>query len=204
MVNAAVTRKNLATVTRTATKQRVVRVHAQAAESSSRRQVMGQLAGVAALFAGAARANAEPINLIDDKTKNLDYKNNIADQARDVDIDNSIRTGRAQARADKAFVVKRVEEGKNRLEKDVKDFVSKAYWYDAKQELRRQLGYMSLDMDTLIAASGDKKKGLSMKKDFFTAVDNLDFAIRQKNKDAGLKYQAEALTKLNDFIAFAT
>lgn len=39
MVNAAVTRKNLATVTRTATKQRVVRVHAQAAESSSRRQV---------------------------------------------------------------------------------------------------------------------------------------------------------------------
>merc|ERR1711916_401327 len=104
-----------------------------------------------------------------------------ADQARDVDIDNSIRTGRAQARADKAFVVKRVEEGKNRLEKDVKDFVSKAYWYDAKQELRRQLGYMSLDMDTLIAASGDKKK-----------------------RDAGLKYQAEALTKLNDFIAFAT
>ena len=63
---------------------------------------------------------------------------------------------------------------------------------------------MSLDMDTLIAASGDKKKGVSMKKDFFTAVDNLDFAIRQKNKDAGLKYQAEALTKLNDFIAFAT
>ena len=165
---------------------------------------MGQLAGVAALFAGAARENAEPINLIDDKTKNLDYKSNIADQARDVDIDNSLRTGRAQARADKAFVVKRVEEGKNRLEKDVKDFVAKAYWYDAKQELRRQLGYMSIDMDTLIAASGDKKKGLSMKKDFFTAVDNLDFAIRQKNKDAGLKYQAEALTKLNDFIAFAT
>ena len=59
------------------------------------------------------------------------------------------------------FVVKRVEEGKNRLEKDVKDFVSKAYWYDAKQELRRQLGYMSLDMDTLIAASGDKLQGLS-------------------------------------------
>ena len=38
MVNAAVTRKNLATVTRTATKTRVVRVAAQA-ESSSRRQV---------------------------------------------------------------------------------------------------------------------------------------------------------------------
>ena len=52
---------------------------------------MGQLAGVAALFAGAARANAEPINLIDDKTKNLDYKNNIADQARDVDIDKDMK-----------------------------------------------------------------------------------------------------------------
>ena len=96
---------------------------------------MGQLAGVAALFAGAARANAEPINLIDDKTKNLDYKSNIADQARDVDIDNSLRTGRAQARADKAFVVKRVEEGKNRLEKDVKDMASGALKAERAEQL---------------------------------------------------------------------
>jgi len=76
--------------------------------------------------------------------------------------------------------------------------------YDAKQELRRQLGYMSGDMDTLIASTSDKKTGLSMKKDFFTAVDNLDFAIRKKDKDSGLKYQADAVAKLNDFISFAT
>ena len=38
----------------------------------------------------------------------------------------------------------------------------------------------------------------------FAEKDPWSFAIRQKNKDAGLKYQAEALTKLNDFIAFAT
>ena len=91
-------------------------------------QMMGQLAGVAALLAGAGSAKAESINLFDDKTKGLDYKNNIADQARDVGLDNNIRTGRSQSRADKALVVSRVTEGKNRLEKDVKDYVSKAYW----------------------------------------------------------------------------
>ncbi|QDZ23969.1 oxygen evolving enhancer protein 3 [Chloropicon primus] len=200
-----VARKNLAVCARhnNAKNARVVRVSAQA-ESSSRRQMMGQLAGVAALLAGAGSAKAESINLFDDKTKGLDYKNNIADQARDVGLDNNIRTGRSQSRADKALVVSRVTEGKNRLEKDVKDYVSKAYWYDAKQELRRQLGYMSGDMDTLIASTSDKKTGLSMKKDFFTAVDNLDFAIRKKDKDSGLKYQADAVAKLNDFISFAT
>ena len=76
--------------------------------------------------------------------------------------------------------------------------------YDAKQELRRQLGYMSGDMDTLIANSKDKKAAGAMKKSFFVAVDNLDFAIRKKDKESGLKYQDEAVAKLNDFIAFTT
>ena len=164
---------------------------------------MLNLAGAAAMFVGVRNANAVGIDLIDDKSKKLDYKNNIADQARDVDIDVKIRNGLTQARSDREFTVKRVQESKKRIENDVKTYVDAKSWYAAKQELRRQLGYMSLDMNTLIAASSDKKKATALKKDFFTAIDALDFAIRQKNQDAASKYQADSVTKLNDFLAYA-
>jgi len=204
--SAMMTRKNLV-VARPNQAARVVLVraaHNANAETSSRRQMMGKLAGVAALFAGAGSAAAAPISLIDDKDKKMDYKENIADLARNVDIDNKIRNGTKAAAEDKDFTIKRVQEGKKRLEGDVKTFVDKQFWYDAKQELRRQLGYMSVDMNTLIATSKDKKAATSLKKDFFTSIDNLDFAIRKKDRESGLKYQAEAVAKLNDFIAFAT
>ena len=90
--------------------------------------MMGKLAGVAALFAGAGSAAAAPISLIDDKDKNLDYKKNIADIARNVEIDNKIRNGTKAAAEDKDFTIKRVQEGKKRLEGDVKTFVDKQFW----------------------------------------------------------------------------
>merc|ERR1712060_160836 len=197
MGSAMMTRKNLV-VARPNQAARVVLVraaHNANAETSSRRQMMGKLAG------GAV---ATPISLIDDKDKSLDYKKNIADIAGNVEIDNKIRNGTKAAAEDKDFTIKRVQEGKKRLEGDVKTFVDKQFWYDAKQELRRQLGYMSVDMNTLIATSSDKKAATSLKKEFFTSIDNLDFAIRKKDRESGLKYQAEAVAKLNDFIAFAT
>ena len=89
---------------------------------------MGQLAGVAALLVGAGSANAEAINLFDDKSKGLDVNNNIADQARLYELPNNERRGVTQARNDLKLVVSRVTEGKSRLEKDVKDYVSKAFW----------------------------------------------------------------------------
>jgi len=207
MASAMLTRKNVV-VPRTTGHARntthAVVVRATHNETTStRRQMFGLLGGAA--FLGVARnANAGAIDLIDDKTKGLDFKNNISDQARNYDIDNKVRRGLEQASSDKAFTIKRVNESKDRLEKDVLTYVSAASWYAAKQELRRQLGTMSFDMNTLVAASGDKQKGAALKKDFFTSVDSLDFAIRKKDKDAALKYQAESLSKLNDFIAFAT
>jgi len=180
----------------------VVRATQNESGSCSTRRQMLNLAGAAALFVGARQANAESIALFDDKSKNLDYKNNIADRARDVDIDVKIRNGWTD-RESRDFVVKRVAESKKRIESDVKTYVDKASWYAAKQELRRQLGTMSADMNSLVASSSDKKKGASLKKEFFTSIDALDFAIRQKNQDAASKYQAESVAKLNDFLAFA-
>jgi len=185
---------------------RSVVVRAQAQEpTSSRRQMLGFAGLAAGLLVGANQsAHAIGIELIDDKSKKLDYNNNIADQARDVDIDNNIRTGRTQARADKQFVVSRVAENKKRIENDVKGYIDSKAWYFATQELRRQLGNMSLDMNTLVAASSDKKQGAALKKDFFTAVDNMDFAIKKKDQAKALKYQEESVAKLGEFIAFAT
>ena len=37
--------------------------------------------------------------------------------------------------------------------------------------------------------SSDKKKGATLKKDFFTSMDALDFAIREKNQDAASCYR---------------
>merc|ERR1739848_279932 len=171
MASAMLTRKNVVVprttgLARNTTHAVVVRAtHNET--TSTRRQMFGLLGGAA--FLGVARnANSGAIDLIDDKTKGLDFKNNVCD---------------------KAFTIKRVTESKDLLEKDVLTYVSAASWYAAKQELRRQLGTMSFDMNTLVAASGDKQKGAALKKDFFTSVDSLDFAIRKKDKDAALKYQ---------------
>jgi len=128
--SAMMTRKNLV-VARPNQAARVVLVraaHNANAETSSRRQMMGKLAGVAALFAGAGSAAAAPISLIDDKDKKMDYKENIADLARNVDVDNKIRNGTKAAAEDKDFTIKRVQEGKKRLEGDVKTFVDKQFW----------------------------------------------------------------------------
>ncbi len=163
-------------------------------------------AGVAAgLLVGANQsAHAIGIELIDDKAKKLDYNNNIADQARDYDIPNNQRRGVTQARSDKEFTIKRVSENKKRIENEVRGYIDSKAWYFATQELRRQLGEMSLDMNNLVAASSDKKQGAALKKDFFTAVDNMDFAIKKKDQAKALKYQEESVAKLGEFIAFAT
>merc|ERR1711904_560230 len=113
MASAMLTRKNVV-VPRTTGHARntthAVVVRATHNETTStRRQLFGLLGGAA--FLGVARnANAGAIDLIDDKTKGLDFKNNISDQAS----------------SDKAFTIKRVPLSKDRLEKAVLTYVSSA------------------------------------------------------------------------------
>jgi len=187
----------------------ITRAAAPQGERQSRRDVLKSTVSLGAALAlgfGAAvkPVEAKPVEIVSGKKSGLDMKQNILDEVRDLDLPVAQRNGLTQIRASKEDTLARVVESKKRIENDVTTYVNKAFWQDGKQELRRQVGNLSLDMNTLISASGDKKNGAALKKSFFTSVDALDFAIRKKDKETAQKYTAEAITKLNDFISFVS
>ena len=60
-------------------------------------------------------------------------------------------------------------------------YVNKAYWTQARNELRRQVGTMRFDINNLVENKGS---GQEDAKAFYKNVEKLDFAIRQKDKAA--------------------
>ena len=62
-------------------------------------------------------------------------------------------------------------------------YVNKAYWTQARNELRRQVGSMRFDINNLVENKGSGKADA---KKFYKNVEQLDFAIRQKDKDAAV------------------
>eukprot|EP00216_Chloropicon_sp_CCMP2111_P001751 CAMPEP_0198241492 /NCGR_PEP_ID=MMETSP1446-20131203/6302_1 /TAXON_ID=1461542 ORGANISM="Unidentified sp, Strain CCMP2111" /NCGR_SAMPLE_ID=MMETSP1446 /ASSEMBLY_ACC=CAM_ASM_001112 /LENGTH=197 /DNA_ID=CAMNT_0043924347 /DNA_START=124 /DNA_END=717 /DNA_ORIENTATION=- len=178
----------------------IVRATNQQEASSTRRQMLG-LAGVSALVIGAQKAQAVDIELKRWEKVGLDYQNNDRDSAMDIDIPQNERDGFTQAREAKDFTKARLMESKSRIENDLVQYINANRWETSRAELRRQLGNLSLDMNTLIAASSDKKGSAALKKEFFTEIDSLDFSLRKKNEEKALKYQASAVSKLNDFIS---
>ena len=60
-------------------------------------------------------------------------------------------------------------------------YVNKAYWTQARNELRRQVGTMRFDINNLVENKGSGKADA---KKFYKNVEQLDFAIRQKDKAA--------------------
>ena len=71
-------------------------------------------------------------------------------------------------------------------------YVNKAYWTQAANELRRQVGTMRFDTNNLVENKGT---GKAEAKAFFKSVEKLDFAIRQKDKDAAIAALAVAQTQ---------
>ena len=60
-------------------------------------------------------------------------------------------------------------------------YVNKAYWTQARNELRRQVGAMRFDINNLVEEKGSGKEEA---KAFYKNVEKLDFAIRQKDSAA--------------------
>lgn len=60
-------------------------------------------------------------------------------------------------------------------------YVDKAYWTQARNELRRQLGTLRYDVNNLVEAKGSSA---AEAKAFIKNVEKLDFAIRQKDSAA--------------------
>lgn len=156
------------------------------------------MAGVAALTASSATA----MDLIDDRkvrAKGFD----IIYEARDLDLPQSVRDGLTQARSDVSATKKRISESQRRIEADLEPFIQKAYWTEAREQLRRQVGTLRFDINTLSAqlSKDSRKEAEALKKAFVSEVSDLDFALRKKNKATALKELADTKAALDAVLA---
>jgi len=153
-------------------------------DDQSRRGFLGLVAGAAFVA-----TRVEAIEITDDrKVRATGY--DIIDQARDLDLPQSTRDGIDQFRGNLASTKARLAESVARLKKDVPPNIEKQYWVQAREELRRQLGTMRFDLDTIARSLGDKQSRKSAQKasdDFFILVEVLDDALRLKNQEAATK-----------------
>lgn len=181
--------------TRTARCAVVVRASAE----ESRRAVLGGfIAGVAALTASSANA----MDIIDDrKARATGF--DIIYEARDLDLPQAVRDGLEQARSDVGLTKKRISESQRRIETALSPSIEKAYWTEAREELRRQVGTLRFDINTLSAQlpKSARKEADALKKAFVTEVSDLDFALRAKNKEKARKELEDTMAALNAVLA---
>merc|ERR1712224_906730 len=160
---------------------------------------------VASLTAGLITINAltsvgavTPVDLKDDrKAKSMGY--DIIYEARDLDLPQNVRDGLTQARSSVTDTKKRVSESKTRIKNEVLPYIEKAYWTEAKEALRLQVGTLRFDLNTLAEtkSKAEKKVALAAKKQFFNDIEKVDFAIREKKLDAALKAYGVAVSSLD-------
>merc|ERR550514_1773631 len=143
-----------------------------------------------------------PIDLKDDrKAKSTGF--DLIYEARDLDLPQNVRDGLTQARSSVDDTKKRVAESKKRITQEVLPYIKKAYWTEAKEALRLQVGTLRFDLNTLAETKpkAEKKAALTAKKQFFNDIDKVDFAIREKKMDAALKAYGTAVTSLDAVLA---
>merc|ERR1712176_1735671 len=167
-----------------------------------RREMMDGLAF--AFAAGLAHEKAAfavtPVDLKDDrKAKATGF--DITYEARDLDLPQNICDGLTQARTSSADTKKRVAESIKRLEGVLSD-IKVAYWSDAGNQLRRQVGTLRFDLNTLAETKGpsEKKAALALKKEYFKDIQSLDLAIREKKMEVALKAYAKAQGELEELL----
>lgn len=167
----------------------------RASAEDSRRAVLGGLvAGVAALSASSVNA----MDIIDDRkarAKGFD----IIYEARDLDLSQNVRDGLEQARGDVDATKKRIAESQRRIEAELEPVIQKAYWTEAREQLRRQVGTLRFDINSLSSqlAKPARKEAEALKKAFVAEVSDLDFALRKKDKASALKELADTKAALS-------
>lgn len=172
------------------------------ASAESRRAVLGGfLAGAAMLSANAAEA-LTPVDIFDDRVareKGFD----IIYEARELDLPQNEREGFTQARGDLSATKKAVSESEKRIDSLLEPSIAKAYWTEAREEMRRQVGTLRFDLNTLASAKPkeEKKKALALKKAFFTEVEALDLALVKKDQATAIAKLASTKTALDAVLA---
>merc|ERR1711988_943830 len=155
-------------------------------------------AGLIAITVSGTSCAVTPVDLKDDrKAKSMGF--DLIYEARDLDLPQGVRDGLTQARSSVNDTKKRVSESKARITKEVLPYIEKAYWTEAKEALRLQVGTLRFDLNTLAETKSktEKKSALAAKKQFFTDIEKVDFAIREKKMEAALKAYGVAVSSLD-------
>merc|ERR1711904_32118 len=164
--------------------------------------VAGLVAGLASAMVTMPTIAVTPVDLKDDRTaKSTGF--DIIYEARDLDLPQNVRDGLTQARTSVEDTKKRVVESKKRIAGEVLPYIEKAYWTEAKEALRLQVGTLRFDLNTLseTKSKAGKKTALEAKKQFFSDIEKVDFAIREKKMDAALKSYGIAVKSLDTLLA---
>lgn len=170
------------------------------AEQQQRRAVLGGLvAGIAGL---ALSKQANAIDLFDDRKAR---KNgfDIIYEARDLDLPQSTRDGLDQGRGDIAATKARIAEAERRIDSKLAPSVEKAYWTEARNELRRQVGTLRFDINAVAGSLGkeSKKDALAAKDDFLAAVEDFDLSLVKKDQSSAAAKLGTVQAKLDAVIA---
>merc|ERR1711965_518547 len=165
------------------------------------RVAAGLAAGLAAFYMSSVASAVTAVDLKDDrKAKSMGF--DLIYEARDLDLPQSVRDGLTQARSSTNDTKKRVAESKTRITKEVLPYIEKAYWTEAKEALRLQVGTLRFDLNTLAETKTktEKKLVLAAKKKFFNDIEKVDFAIREKKMEAAIKAYDTAVTSLDSVL----
>merc|ERR1712193_464485 len=163
--------------------------------------VAGLTAGLTAISISQSSNAVTPVDLKDDrKAKSMGF--DLIYEARDLDLPQNVRDGLTQARNSVNDTKKRVAESKTRITKEVLPYIEKAYWTEAKEALRLQVGTLRFDLNTLAEtkSKSEKKAALAAKKQFFNDIEKVDFAIREKKMEAAPKAYGVAVSSLDSVL----
>merc|ERR1712182_24901 len=165
---------------------------------ASRILVAGLVAGLTSEMVTKQSIAVTPVDLKDGRSaKSTGF--DLIYEARDLDLPQNVRDGMTQARGSLDDTKKRVAESKKRIVQEALPYVKKAYWVEAKESLRLQVGTLRFDLNTLaeIKPRAERKAALAAKKQFFDDIEKVDFAIREKKMDAALTAYDTALASLD-------
>jgi len=163
-----------------------------------RRELMNAFVFAAATAAARVASAETPVDIKDDrkaKSTGLD----IIYEARDYDLPQDVRDGLTQARTDLAFTKARIQESKKRITSSMPALIKQAYWTQAKELMRLQLGFLRFDLGTLAATKvkAEKKAALAANKAFFADIEALDFAIRNKDQAVAEKAYEKSMASFD-------
>lgn len=174
------------------------------ASAESRRTFLSSLAAGVALVAANSAQALSPVDLKDDRAVVAKGFMNTY-EARNGSLPQDVRDGSAAAKGDIEFTKNRVKLSEARIDAELEDDIKKNYWVNAREQLRRQIGTLRMDLNTLASAKAgkeDKKKALALRQDFLTKIEDLDFALREKDEGSALTKLVTAKAALDSVLSF--